>query len=113
MGAGPPIPLIAAILEADRNARADRHTAHGIRQRILTELPERSVAEVTLRQSCASAKQELGWVSLHDLRAAELRASSPSMCARVAARRPVSGLSFLQEVCRIQRVSITVNFLSR
>jgi transposase len=59
---GPLIPFINAILEADRKApRKQRHTAHRIWQRILTELPERSVAEVTIRQYVRQRKRELGW----------------------------------------------------
>jgi hypothetical protein len=43
-------PYIDAILEADRKApRKQRHTAHGIYERIRTELPEPQVAEVTVR----------------------------------------------------------------
>ena len=38
---GPLVPFIDAILEADRRApRKQRHTAHRIWQRILTERPE-------------------------------------------------------------------------
>jgi hypothetical protein len=41
-------PFIDAILEADRNApRKQRHTAHRIWRRIMTELPAPKVAEVT------------------------------------------------------------------
>src|SRR5216684_9281335 len=48
---GPLIPFINAILEADRSApRKQRHTAHRIWQRIAKELPERKVAEVTIRR---------------------------------------------------------------
>jgi hypothetical protein len=49
---GPLIGFIDAILEADRTApRKQRHTAHRIWQRIVTELPaERKVAEVTVRR---------------------------------------------------------------
>ena len=55
-------PFIDAILEADRNApRKQRHTAHRIWQRIGTEQPERTVAEVTVRQYVRERKQELGW----------------------------------------------------
>jgi len=58
----PLIPFIDAILEADRNApRKQRHTARRIWQRILTEKPERKVAEVTIRQYVRGRKQELGW----------------------------------------------------
>jgi transposase len=58
----PLISLIDAILEADRKApRKQRHTAHRIWQRILTEMPERKVAEVTIRQYVRERKQELGW----------------------------------------------------
>jgi len=46
---GPLIWFIDAILEADRKApRKQRHTAHRIWQRILSELPEGKVAEVTI-----------------------------------------------------------------
>jgi transposase len=59
---GPLIRFIDAILEADRNApRKQRHTAHRIWQRILTEMPERKVAEVTIRQYVRTRKRELGW----------------------------------------------------
>ena len=45
----PLMPFIDAILEADRNApRKQRHTAHRIWQRIMTEQPERKVSEVTI-----------------------------------------------------------------
>src|SRR5216684_723148 len=61
---GPLIRFIDAILEADRNApRKQRHTAHRIWQRILTEMPERKVAEVTIRQYVRERKRELGWSS--------------------------------------------------
>ena len=43
--------FIDAILEADRKApRKQRPTAHRNWQRILTQMPERKVAEVTIRQ---------------------------------------------------------------
>ena len=59
---GPLIPFIDAILEADRNApRKQRHTAHRIFERILVEVAERRVAEVTVRQYVRERKQELGW----------------------------------------------------
>jgi transposase len=59
---GPLRPLIDAILEVDRKApRKQRHTAHRIWRRILTELPERKVAEVTIRQYVRQRKRELGW----------------------------------------------------
>jgi hypothetical protein len=59
---GPLLPFIDAILEADRNApRKQRHTAHRIFERIKTELPERKVAEVTVRQYVRERKRELGW----------------------------------------------------
>ena len=46
----PLMPFIDAVLEADRNApRKQRHTAHRIWQRIVTEQPERKVSEVTIR----------------------------------------------------------------
>src|SRR6185369_15644353 len=47
----PLVAFIDAVLEADRKApRKQRHTAHRIWQRIWTEMPERKVAEVTIRQ---------------------------------------------------------------
>jgi transposase len=53
---------IDAILEADRAApRKQRHTAHRIWQRIVSELPERKVAEVTVRRYVRERKHELGW----------------------------------------------------
>jgi transposase len=56
------IPFIDAILEADCKApRKQRHTAHRIWQRILSEMPERKVAEVTIRQYVRERKAELGW----------------------------------------------------
>jgi transposase len=59
---GPLTPFIHAILEADRRApRKQRHTAHRIWQRIMAEMPERKVAEVTVRQYVRMRKQELGW----------------------------------------------------
>src|SRR5271167_378208 len=58
----PLVPFIDGILEADRKApRKQRHTAHRIWQRIWTEMPERKVAEVTIRQYVRERKQELGW----------------------------------------------------
>lgn len=58
----PLMPFIDAVLEADRNApRKQRHTAHRIWQRIVTEQPERKVSEVTIRQYVRERKQELGW----------------------------------------------------
>ena len=59
---GPVIPFIDAILEADRKApRKQRHTACRIWHRILAELPERKVAQVTIRQYVRERKRELGW----------------------------------------------------
>src|SRR5215467_11346374 len=60
---GPVIEFIDAILEADRTApRKQRHTAHRIWQRIVTELPpERKVAEVSVRRYVRERKHELGW----------------------------------------------------
>jgi hypothetical protein len=56
------LPFIDRILETDRKApRKQRHTAHRIWQRILTEMPERKVAELTIRQYVRERKQELGW----------------------------------------------------
>jgi transposase len=58
----PLVPFIDSILEADRQApRKQRHTAHRIFQRILAEMPERKVAEVTIRQYVRGRKHELGW----------------------------------------------------
>jgi transposase len=58
----PLVPFIDGILEADRKApRKQRHTAHRIWQRIWTEMPERKVAEVTIREYVRERKQELGW----------------------------------------------------
>jgi hypothetical protein len=57
---GPLISFIDGILEADRKApRKQRHTAHRMWQRILTELPERKVAEVTVRRYLRERKREL------------------------------------------------------
>jgi transposase len=59
---GPLIPFIDGILESDRSApRKQRHTAHRIFQRIVAEMPERKVAEVTIRQYVRGRKLELGW----------------------------------------------------
>jgi transposase len=56
------IPFIDAIMEADRRApRKQRHTARRIWQRILTEMPERKVAEVTVRQYVRERRPETGW----------------------------------------------------
>jgi transposase len=61
---GPLVPFINAILEADRSApRKQRHTAHRIWQRIAKELPERKVAEVTIRRYVRERKRELGWAT--------------------------------------------------
>ena len=58
----PLVPFIDTILEADRQApRKQRHTAHRIFQRIVAEMPERKVAEVTIRQYVPGRKLELGW----------------------------------------------------
>src|ERR1700683_2999947 len=58
----PLMSFIDAVLEADRNApRKQRHTAHRIWQRIVTEQPERKVSEVTIRQYVRERKRELGW----------------------------------------------------
>ena len=55
------IPFIDAILEGDRKApRKQRHTAHRIWQRIEAEMPERKVAEITVRQYVRKRKAELG-----------------------------------------------------
>ena len=59
---GPVIPFIDAILEADRKApRKQRHTAHRIWQRIVAEIPQRKVAEVTVCQYVRERKESLGW----------------------------------------------------
>ena len=61
---GPLVPFINAILEADRSApRKQRHTAHRIWQRIAKELPERKVAEVTIRRYVRERKREMGWAT--------------------------------------------------
>jgi len=53
----PLISFIDATLEPDRKApRKQRRTAHRIWQRILSEMPERKVAKVTVRQYCESRK---------------------------------------------------------
>jgi len=58
----PLVPFIDSILEADRQAaRKQRHTAHRIFQRIVAEMPERKVAEVTIWQYVRGRKLELGW----------------------------------------------------
>jgi hypothetical protein len=58
----PLIAFIDAILEADRRApRKQRHTAHRIWQRLLTEMPEHKVAEATVRQYVRERKAALGW----------------------------------------------------
>ena len=53
--------------------RKQRHTAHRIWQRIVTEQPERKVSEVTIRQYVRERKRELGWSAPRDLCAAGLR----------------------------------------
>ena len=59
---GPLIPFVDAILEADRTApRKQRHTARRIWRRILTEKPDQTVAEATIRQYVRERKRELGW----------------------------------------------------
>jgi transposase len=61
---GPLIAFIDAVLEADSSApRKQRHTAHRIWQRIVSELPERKVAEPTIRRYVRERKQELGWAT--------------------------------------------------
>ena len=60
----PLIPFIDGILERDRKApRKQRHTAHRLWQRIRAEIPERRVAESTIRRYVRERKQELGWSS--------------------------------------------------
>src|SRR5262249_16181608 len=70
------IGFIDAILEADRTApRKQRHTAHRIWQRIVTELPpERKVAEVSCAAVRTRAQTRAGLVDPHGVRAAELPA---------------------------------------
>jgi len=59
---GPVQPFIDAILKSDRTApRKQRHTAHRIYERIRSELPERRVAEATVRVYVRQRKHELGW----------------------------------------------------
>src|SRR5215813_5251946 len=59
---GPVIEFIDGILEADRTApRKQRHTAHRIWQRIVTELPDRRIAEVSVRRYVRERKHQLGW----------------------------------------------------
>jgi hypothetical protein len=73
---GPLIAFIDAILEADRTAPGkQRHTAHRIWQRIVSDLPEWKVAEVTVRRY-VRAPTGGGLVNPHDLRAAELPAGA-------------------------------------
>jgi transposase len=56
------IPFIDAVLQGDRKVpRKQRHTAHRIWQRIITEMPECAVAEVTVRRYVRERKHELGW----------------------------------------------------
>src|SRR5690242_19139009 len=58
----PLIPFIDAILAADSSApRKQRHTARRIWQRISAEIPQRNVAEATIRQYVRERKRELGW----------------------------------------------------
>lgn len=48
---GPLIAFIDASLEADRKApRKQRHTARRLWQRVVAEMPERKLVEVTVRQ---------------------------------------------------------------
>jgi len=55
------IPFIDAVLQGDRKVpRKQRHTAHRIWQRIITEMPECAVAEVTVRRYVRERKHELG-----------------------------------------------------
>ena len=83
---GPLIGFIDAILEADRTApRKQRHTAHRIWQRIVTELPpERKVAEVSCAAVRTRAQTRAGLVDPHGVRAAELpaRAGRPGRLVR-------------------------------
>jgi hypothetical protein len=59
---GPLISFVDAILEADRTAlRKQRHTARRIWRRILTEQPDQTIAEATIRQYVRERKRELGW----------------------------------------------------
>jgi hypothetical protein len=55
------MPLIDAILEADRKAhRKQRHTAHRIWIRLQREMPEAVVAESTVRQYVRARKSAMG-----------------------------------------------------
>lgn len=58
---GPLTPFIDGILEADRKApRKQRHTARRIWQRIKAEMPDRVIAEVTVRQYVREKKRAMG-----------------------------------------------------
>lgn len=58
---GPVLPLIDEILVADQKApRKQRHTAHRIYERLLTERPECLVSEGTVRRYVRERKEELG-----------------------------------------------------
>lgn len=58
---GPLIPFIDGILEADRKApRKQRHTARRIWQRVKAEMPDRVIAEVTVRQYVREKKRAMG-----------------------------------------------------
>jgi transposase len=58
---GPLIAFIDGILEADRKApRKQRHTARRIWQRIKAEMPDRVIAEVTVRQYVREKKRAIG-----------------------------------------------------
>jgi len=58
---GAVIPFIDAILESDRKApRKQRHTSHRIYERIRTELPDRVIAESSVRRYVGGRKREMG-----------------------------------------------------
>ena len=57
---GAVIPFIDAILESDRKApRKQRHTSHRIYERIRTELPDRVIAESSVRRYVGGERQTL------------------------------------------------------
>jgi transposase len=58
---GPYLPFIDGILDSDRKApRKQRHTAHRIYIRVIEEVPQCDISEVTVRRYVRNKKEEMG-----------------------------------------------------
>ena len=65
--------FIDKVLDADRHApRKQRHTARRIHRRILTEFPDATVAESTVRNHVRERKRQMGLARRRDVRSAKL-----------------------------------------